>query len=122
MRIFKNKAFYQWAVAENIDDSTLSKAVQEIEKGLIETNLGGNVYKKRIAAKGRGKRGGARTILAYKQNNIAVFMYGYAKNEKENISLKEKRALKELASMYFQYNDRELDKAVKKKILIEVKV
>ena len=49
-------------------------------------------------------------------------MYGYAKNEKENISLKEKRALKELASMYFQYNDRELDKAVKKKILIEVKV
>jgi hypothetical protein len=43
----------------------LRTAVYEIERGLIDDDLGGHVMKKRVAVGGRGKRGGVRTLLAY---------------------------------------------------------
>jgi hypothetical protein len=50
------------------------------------------------------------------------FIYGYAKNERANITQTEKAALQKLAKTYLAYTDKELDKAVDKKVLIEVKV
>lgn len=61
-----------------------------------------------------------RTIIAYKAKNRAIFIYGYAKNSKENISLKEEQALKKLAKIYFGYEEHEINKAVNSGELIEV--
>lgn len=80
MRIFKYQVFRQWAKSESLDDNSLKNAVIEIEKGMFAINLGGGLYKKRIARKGRGKSGGYRTILAYKHHKRTIFMYGFAKN------------------------------------------
>jgi hypothetical protein len=119
-RIFKTPDFVSWANDEGVSDETLLAAIKEVETGLIDANLGGNVIKKRVARPNDGKSGGFRTIIAFKSNDNAFFIFGFAKNEKENLSLKEKKALKLLAKEYFSYDDKQLATALKVKELIEV--
>lgn len=52
MRVFKYKLFEKWAKKSGLTDNELKQAVIEIENGLIETNLGSHVYKKRIGQQG----------------------------------------------------------------------
>ena len=120
MRIFKNKAFAKWAEKEGLNDDALQIAVDEMERGLIDADLGGHVVKKRVAVGGRGKRGGVRTLLAYKSGDKAFFMYGFAKNARANVSTDELKALKHLAKELMNYSDKTLTKAIQHGALIEV--
>ena len=120
IRIFKNKAFSKWAAKEGLDDDTLLDAVSEMEKGLIDAELGGHVVKKRVPIGGQGKSGGMRTLLAYKVGNKAFFIYGFAKNTKANISANELKALKRLSKELLDYSDKALTAAVEYGALIEV--
>lgn len=120
MRIYKNKAFSKWARKEGVSDSALEAAVEEMAKGLVDADLGGQVYKKRVAVGGKGKSGGVRTLLAYKVDDKAFFVYGFAKNARANIKDDELKALKLYARTLFGYSDGELSKAVQAGILIEV--
>jgi len=120
MRIFKNKAFNKWAAKEGLSDDALRVAVAEIERGLIDANLGGHVFKKRVAIDGRGKSDGVRTLLAYRVGDKTFFVYGFAKNARANISSDELKALKKLAKELLVYSDPMLTTLIKKKVLIEV--
>jgi hypothetical protein len=120
MPIFKNTVFHEWAIEQKLEDSVLIKIAEEVEQDLYEANLGGGVYKKRAPIAGRGKRGGARVIIAFKLNKITLFMYGFTKKEKDNVTMKEKEALKALAKTYFGYSEEQLEKAVKSGKLIEI--
>ncbi len=120
MRIFKTKRFHKWATGEKLSDETLKNAVNEMESGLIDAELGGNIYKKRIGLQGRGKRSGVRTLLAFKLEERAFFIYGFTKNERANIKSDELKALKMYARELLSYSDNALKKALEAKILIEV--
>lgn len=48
MRIYKTKLFNRWAEKEGLADVALGTAVEELARGLIDADLGGHVYKKRI--------------------------------------------------------------------------
>jgi hypothetical protein len=122
MRAFKIKAFAKWASGEGLSDEALALAVVEMEKGLIDAKLGGQVVKKRVALPGRGKRGSTRTLVAFRQGNKAFFIYGFAKKERTNISDKELRALKMLANELMSYTTATLTKATKASELIEIEV
>jgi hypothetical protein len=74
MRIFKYRAFRQWAKAEGLSDSALKNAIKEIELGLFEANLGGGLYKKRVARKGQGKIVVIEQLLRLKKI-IAVYLF-----------------------------------------------
>lgn len=69
----------------DLDDALLLSAVQEMEQGLIDADLGGGLYKKRIPLRGRGKRGGARTLIATNKAGRWIFLTGFEKNERNNI-------------------------------------
>lgn len=120
MRIFKTKTFMRWARKEGVTDDLVRKAVNEIEAGLIEANLGSCLYKKRIALKGQGKRSGGRTLFAYQVSDKAFFIYGFMKNERENISPAEIRTLKLLAENLLNYNEEALKLAIQAGELKEV--
>ena len=120
MRIFKNKAFNKWAEKEGLSDDALWIAVDEMERGLIDADLGGHVMKKRVAVGGPGKRGGVRTLLAYKSGDKAFFLYGVAKNVRANVSTDELKALKHLAKELLSYSDKALTKAIQYGALVEV--
>lgn len=120
MRVFKTHRFAKWAAAEKLTDTVLAGAVAEIVQGLVDAELGGQVVKKRVALAGKGKRGGIRTLLAFKQGDKAFFVYGFAKSERADVSAKELRALKLLARELLSYTKPALAKAVKAGELIEV--
>ena len=120
MRIFKNRAFNKWANKEGVDADALWAAVDEMERGLIDADLGGHLFKKRVAIGGRGKSGGGRTLLVYKIGDKAFFVYGYAKNVKANINADELKALKHLAKELLSYSDKILSEAILHGALIEV--
>ena len=121
MRIFKVKAFARWAKKERITDKALKKAVTEMQEGLIDANLGSGVYKKRIAVSGRGKSGGARTIVAFKTDSHTFFLFGFLKSEMENVDKKELKALKTYANALFQLRDEQIELLIKNGDLSEVK-
>lgn len=120
LRIFKNKAFDRFARKAGIDDAVLRAAVSEVERGLIDADLGGGVIKKRIARAGQGKSGGFRAVILYRRATRAFFVYGFAKSARSNVAPDELAALKELASVLLAYGDREISMAVKSGVLIEV--
>lgn len=97
-------------------------AAKEIEAGLVDARLGGFLLKKRVAAPGRGKRGGFRTILGYRHEDRLVFIYGFAKNESENISRKEKEALRKLCDIYMQAPEAKLAEMIKQQKILEILV
>lgn len=66
MLIYKTRWFTKWAKKQGITDQALIQSVDEIDQGLASADLGGSVYKKRVAMQGQGKRGATRVILAYK--------------------------------------------------------
>lgn len=120
LRAFVTKRFDRWAIDEGLTDTVLSVAVEEISQGLIGDSLGGNVYKKRIRLPGRGKRGGARTLIAYKAAEKVFFTFGFAKNERENIDREDLKAIKELAAELLGYADDQLKKAIRSGALREI--
>jgi len=119
MSIYKTKWFHRWAAKEGLSDAALCMAATELAKGLGDA-LGGYVYKKRIALPGRGQRGGARTLIAYRSGQAVFFMYGFPKNERANIDHEELKALRLLAKELLGYSTQQLTKAVESGELIEV--
>lgn len=79
---------------------------------MVDADLGGGVIKKRVAAGGRGKRGALRTLLAYRRSDIVFFIFGFEKNERENIEQADLRALRLLAKHLLALDDRELKLAL----------
>jgi hypothetical protein len=98
----------------------LRKAVDEMAQGLIDANLGGNIVKKRIALPGRGKRGSARTLIATNRGSRWFFIFGFEKNERQNISSTELKALQEIGRELLDSTANSLDDAVLKGLLEEI--
>lgn len=120
MRIFKTASFHKLAKKEKLDDAALESASTEIINGLVDAKLGGQLYKKRIATKNRGKRGSVRTILAYKENDKMYYLYVFEKNQRDNITKKEKEVFKILADNMLSMTDKDIDRALQKKTLHEI--
>lgn len=121
MKKLMTKHFAKWAGKQNIPDIDLAKALDEVENGNFEANLGGHVIKKRIRFQGKGKSGSGRTIICYKQADRAFFVHGFAKNEKSNLTSKELHAFKELAKVLLSLSNEKLNIAIKKGNIMEVK-
>ena len=120
MRVLKDLEFENWAVEYNVTDVMLCHAAGEIEAGLIDAKLGGFLVKKRVAAPGRGKRGGYRTIVGHRQGDRLIFVHGFAKNETENITRKEKEALRKLCDVYMRADDKKLAEMIETKQILEI--
>jgi len=119
-RILKTRFFHRWAARAGLTDTTLRTAVQEIEQGLIDGDLGGGVLKKRVGVPGRGKSGGARVVLATNRGDRWFFMFGFLKNQRANISPRELDALRELAHDLLALNERQIDAQAKSGALEEI--
>ena len=120
MKVYKTRWFSRWAKSEGVSDKALLNAVSEMTNGLIGSDLGGSVYKKRVALPGRGKSGGSRTLVAYNKGDAMFFIYGFAKNDKENIHIKELQTLKLLASDLLKYTESHLKVLVTNKEIVEI--
>ena len=120
MKKLKTKHFSRWARKSRISDKQLLTAAAELDTGLFAAALGGQLFKVRLAGKSSGKSSGYRTIIAYRKGDRLIFVYGFAKNERENIDSEELGALKKLCKDYLSLSVSELKRAIKTGILIEL--
>jgi hypothetical protein len=120
MRVFKTKVFGSFARKESLSDKKLAEAIQEIEKGLHDGDLGGGLIKKRMARAGEGKSSSYRTIIVYRKSSRAVFLYGFAKSKKENLTPLEVREYRKLAQIYLRFSEADIAKALRGNELQEV--
>lgn len=100
MRIFKTKWLARFTRREGIDDQSLRAAIERAEQGLIDADLGGGLIKQRVARPGRGRSGGYRMLVGYRVKDRAIFLLGFAKNERENIEDNELLSLREIAARW----------------------
>ena len=104
-RIFKTRYFSNWQEKTELTDALLLSAVEEMERGLIDADLGGGVFKKRIALPNRGKSGSVRTLIATNKNDRWFFMFGFEKNQRENIDANELKTFKSIANDLLKLTD-----------------
>lgn len=120
MRLFKNKGFARFARKESVRNSDLCKAAADVAADHYDADLGGGVFKQRVARPGGGKSGGFRTIILFRKGRHTFFVHGFAKNAKANVTEKELEALKLLADRLLVFGEKEIKVAVEAGELIEV--
>lgn len=112
MRIFKTKVFARFARNQRIRDRDLCEVVERTGEGLIDADLGGGVIKQRLARPGQGRSGGFRVLFAFRPQHRAVFIYGFAKNERANIDDKELKTLREIAAAWLAASPQNIEREV----------
>jgi hypothetical protein len=120
IRSFKTRTFARWTNKADVSDAALLQAVEEMSCGLVDADLGGHVVKKRVALPGQGKRGGARVIVATKLADRWFFLFGFSKNERDNIDSDDLKALRETAGQLLAFTDQQLLAALAANELTEI--
>ena len=93
------RSFARFARRERVPGAALAEAVERIGEGSIDADLGGGLFKQRVARTGQGRSGGWRTIIVYRAGDRAIFVHGFAKSAKSNLSPKELAEQKRLAGV-----------------------
>ena len=106
VRVYETRIFSRFARKESIKGKHLLEAVQRADDGLIDADLGGGLIKQRVARPGQGRSGGYRTILVFRTGSLAIFLTGFAKNERENISADDLEDLKLIARQWLKHPER----------------
>lgn len=121
MRIYTNAWFAKFARQEGIEDFQLVEAVVRATIGLIDADLGAGVIKQRISRQGAGKSGGFRTIIFFKARDRAIFMFGFAKKAKKNLTREELSEMKRASSEMLHLSQDQIDQLVRLGRLKEIR-
>ena len=120
VRIFKTKWMARYARRGRIADHSLREAIERAGRGTIDADLGGGIIKQRVARSGQRRSGGYRMLIAYRAGTRAVFLYAFAKNERENIDPDELLTLREIGATWLAANEKRIAQALEAGILQEV--
>ena len=116
LRVFASKPFVRFTRRFGISDGDLWRCVN----GAPDADLGGGVFKYRLARAGEGTSGGARALIAMKVGRRAVFMFGFEKRDLANIKPDELKEYRKAARIYLGYSEEEMTMIVKQKALLEI--
>lgn len=122
MRIFKTAWFNRIARKNDIADEVLLARANDLEAGIFDADLGGGVFKKRLAREGEGKSGGYRTIICFRHNDRAFFVFGFPKSTRGNIGQGELTDLKKLAKTILDMDWAGIEEGMARGKFFEVRV
>ena len=122
MKKLSTKWFKRWSKKTKLSNKSLLEAIQNLEDGLSTSGLGGNLFKVRIKREHSGKSSGFRTIIVFKSGEKAIFLYGFGKNEKENIDKSELEHLKKLGFDLLSLDSKQFKLAISKGVLFDLEV
>lgn len=120
MKKLSTKWFKKWSKKAKLSNQNLLNAIDALETGLSTADLGNHLFKVRIKPEHSGKSSGFRTIILFKADDRAIFLFGFGKNEKENIDKNELQYFKTLGNDLLSLNYKQLEKAISKKILLNL--
>lgn len=113
MRILITKHFGKWSKQNGLSHDNLIKSAIEILNGSIDANLGSRLFKKRIRVQGKGKRSAGRVIVFYQINNKLIYIHGFMKKDKDDLTDKEFNALKAMAGIFLNMTEEEYNHSLK---------
>ncbi len=114
MKILITNWFNKWLKKISIDKAELissAKILNEIDETAV--NLGSGLYKVRIKRKYQGKSGGYRTLLIFKKDELILYVYGFTKNEKDNLDKDELKLFKKLSKDIMRMSKEEILNQIK---------
>jgi hypothetical protein len=109
LKVFKNAWFSRFSRKEKIPASALWDAIERAEKGQIDADLGDGVIKQRITRPGEGKSKGYRSIILFRKDDKAFFVYGFPKSELGNIRADEEDQFRKMAKHVLTLTDAQLN-------------
>lgn len=112
-RAFKTAWFAKEARKAKITDEALCHAIRQVIQGQSD-DLGGGVYKKRLNDNMH------RSIIIAKAGQHWIYVYLYAKKDRENIAPDELAAFKKLAKDYGSASDIKIAALLNDKELLEI--
>jgi hypothetical protein len=121
MKVFKTRWFARFARQEKIADDGLREAIERAERGLVDADLGGGLIKQRVARQGQGRSGGYRALIAYRLGHRAIFIFGLAKNDRENFKEDELEAAREIGRIWLPATVEQIALGIRDGQLIEVR-
>ena len=121
MHVYAIKGFERFRRKERISKTVLIEAINRAISGLIDADLGGGLVKQRVARPGHGKRGGYRTIIAYQAEKRAVFLFGFAKNAKDNIAPDDLAHWRLIGADLLAATEKAIEQAVSDNELMEIR-
>ena len=120
MKRLSTKWFQKWSKKAKLNKQNLLDAISDLEEGLSTADLGSNLFKVRVKREHSGKSSGFRTIILFKADDRAIFLFGFGKNEKENIDKNELQYFKKLGKDLLSLNSKQLEMAISKKVLFNL--
>ena len=116
----KTKWFHKWTKKNNISNEILLQTIKNIANSFNVISLGSNLFKVRVPKQGKGKSGGYRTLVVYRKSKTAIFVYGFAKNEKDNLEKDELKYFKKFAKDLLKINESEFTKLKKEGAFFDI--
>lgn len=120
MRIFKGSWFVHFAQKEKISDRRLEDIVNALDQGRFDADLGGGVFKQRLARSSSGKSGGFRLIICFRKGDLTFFVYAYPKSSTDNISPSDLKNYKKLAKFLLSLNTEQLERMIENGVFQEI--
>ncbi len=120
MKKLSTKWFKKWSKKVKLTNDDLLEAIDDLEDGASTTDLGSHLFKVRVSRGHSGISSGFRTINIYQENEKAIFLDGFGKNEKQNISKAELQYFKKLGNDLLALNSEQLEDVIGQKILFEL--
>ena len=117
---YKTKWLARFTRREGIADADLLEAIERAELGLVDADLGSGLIKQRVARKGKGRSGGYRMIVAYRSGERAVFLYAFAKSDRENLTINELQDFREVGMKLLNAPSKEIAAALDDGALEEI--
>lgn len=114
------RTFARWSRRSLRHEDSLCDAIDEVAAGLVDTNLGGHVFKKRIPLPGRGKRGGARALIGTDLRNRWFLVFGFTKNDSATISARELDAVQRIVAVMLALEDESIERLLATGELTEI--
>ncbi len=105
-----------------VADKSLQKTIENLSNNLGTTDLGSGLYKIWTPKLGQGKSGGFRTIVVFREADIAIFVYGFAKTDKDNLDKEELKYFKRLAKDLLKIENNKYSELIKQGSFISLKV
>ncbi len=119
MNVLKSKWFNKWSKKYKITDDSLMSAIDNFDRSSV-VDLGSGLYKIRIPRLKQGKSGGFRTLVIFSKDDLALFMLGFAKNEKDNINTTDLNDLRKQAKYILSFSKEQVEKLVDNGTFIKV--
>ena len=112
--------FQKWSKKAKLNKQNLLDAISDLEEGLSTADLGSNLFKVRVKREHSGKSSGFRTIILFKADDRAIFLFGFGKNEKENIDKNELQYFKKFGKDLLSLDSKQLETAISKEVLFNL--